>query len=244
MDMPHHLRSLPPEALNILRYFHTVSAPSAHADQIIEGAGLSDRGFGKAIRRLVTKNYLVMDGEQVYRLSDSGKRVVAELGNYDENTPEEVEISTPDEARFVMRRVVLVTPRVFQAGQPTNVYVGFDDAEDDEVVSAPFEVILRLSIVHGEPDESKESSLVLENRAAYQVFEVTVGKYTQMRVRVQVCQLQDGDIEPDACSGLYADLPVGVGEVDNTLVAFGTDLMLREELPTEEEAAADEYDVE
>jgi hypothetical protein len=43
---------------------------------------------------------------------------------------------------------------------------------------------------------------------------------------------------------MYADLPVGVGDVDNTLTAFGTDLMLREELPSEEEVESDEYDFE
>ena len=244
MDMPHHLRTLPPEALDILRYFHTLSTSSAHAEQIIEGAGLSDRGFGKAIRRLVTKNYLVMDGEQVYRLSDNGKRVVAELNNYDENAPEEEETPESDEPRFVIRHLVLVTPRVLQAGQPTNVFVGFDDADDDEVVTAPFEVILRLSVLHGEPDETKETSLVVENRAAHQVFEVTAGNYTKLRVRVQVCQIRDGEAEQEACNGLYTDLPVGVGEVDSTLIAFGTNLTLREELPSEEDATSDENDFE
>ncbi|HLU09646.1 MAG TPA: hypothetical protein VK003_08260 [Oceanobacillus sp.] len=244
MDMPHHLRTLPPEALDILRYFHTLKAPSAHADQIIEGAGLSDRGFGKAIRRLVTKSYLVMDGDQVYRLSDNGKRVVEELSNYDENAPEPEAEETPesDEPRFVTRHLVLVTPRVFQAGQPTNVLVGFDDADDDEIVKTASEVILRLNVLHGEPSEVKETSLVVENRAAHQVFEVTAGQFTQMRIRVQVCQIQDG--AADNCSGLYADLPVGVGEVDSTLTAFGTNVLLREAPPQAVEAVTDEYDFE
>lgn len=241
MDMPHHLRTLPPEALDILRYFHTLRAPSAHAEQIIEGAGLSDRGFGKAIRRLVTKNYLVMDGEQVYRLSDNGKRVVAELNDYDENAPEEAETPEADlEPRFVNRHLILVTPRTFQAGQPTNIFIGFDDADDDEIVTAPFKVLLRISTLHGDPDEVTETSLTVENRAAHQVFEVVAGSFTQFRIRVEVCQLQDGEPEEDGCNGFYADLPVGVGEVDNMLIAFGTNLLLREELPSEDEAADDD----
>jgi hypothetical protein len=244
MDMPHHLRTLPPEALDILRYFHTLKAPSAHAEQIIEGAGLSDRGFGKAIRRLVTKNYLVMDGEQVYRLSDNGKRVVAELNNYDENAPEEEETPEPTEPRLVTRHLVLVTPRVLQVGQPSNVFVGFDDADDDEVVTAPLEIMLRLSVVHGEPDETKETSLIVENRAAHQVFEVTAGQFTELRIRVVVCQLQDGEAEQENCNGLYADLPVGVGEVDSSLTAVGTNLLLREALPSEAEVDSDELDFE
>jgi hypothetical protein len=252
MDMSHQIKTLPPEALDILRYFHTLSEASAHVDAIIEGSGLSDRGFGKAIRRLVTKNYLIMDGDQVYRLSDMGKRAVAELGEYDENAPEDGEDfdeadeadEAPPEPRFVRRHIALVAPRTLRVGQPTNVYVGFDDAEDDEIVFTPLKVIVRLSVVHGEPQDVTETSIALENRAAYQVFEVTAGEYRQARLRIQVCQLENGSMELDACGGLYADLPVSAAEVDNTLTAYGTELMLREELPPETEAPEDEFDFE
>jgi hypothetical protein len=74
---------------------------------------------------------------------------------------------------------------------------------------------------------------MVENRAAHQVFEIVAGNYTQLRVRAEVCQLSDGDPEQDTCNGLYADLPVGVGEVDSALIAFGINVILREEPATE-----------
>lgn len=249
MDMSYHLRTLPPEALDILRFYRGLNTRSAHADDIIEGADLSDRGFGKAIRRLVTKNYLVMDGDQIYRLSDMGQRAVEELGSYDLNPSEEASeyqsVEMSDEPRFVKRHMVLVAPRMLRAGQPTNVFVGFDDAEDDEILFSPLEIILRLNVLHGEPQEATETSLVLENRAVHQTFEVTAGNYQQARIRVEVCQFQDDLLDPNACGGLYADLPVGVGDFDTTLTAFSAELELREEPPDEDDdLILDEYDFE
>ena len=65
MELPVSIRALPPEAIEILRYYGANGAASVHADDITVGAGLSDRGFGKAIRRLVTRNLMAMDGDQV-----------------------------------------------------------------------------------------------------------------------------------------------------------------------------------
>lgn len=279
MDMSHQLRTLPPEALDILRFYRGLNTRSAHADDIIDGADLSDRGFGKAIRRLVTKNYLVMDGDQVYRLSDMGQRAVEALGTVDLNpldafdsdyeddddddgamewidddedpfagTGVEVAVSASAEAavepRSIKRHLVLVAPRVLRAGQPTNVFVGFDAAADDEFLFSPLEVILRLNVLHGEPDETTETSLVLENRAVHKTFELVAGSYQQARIRVEVCQLNDDLLEPDGCGGLYADLPVGADDVDTTLAAYGADLELREAPPSEDDLTLNEYDFE
>ena len=240
MDVPNHLRTLPPEALDILRFYRSLNARSAHADDIIEGADLSDRGFGKAIRRLVTKNYLVMDGDQVYRLSDMGQRAVDELGSLnlepsDDSAAAGDDPETEYEPRFVRRHLVLVAPRTLRAGQPTNVFVGFDSADDDEILFSPLEVILRLNVLHGEPDEATETSLVVENRAVHQTFEVMAGNYEQARIRVEVCQFADDLLDPSACGGLYADFPIAVSDSDTSLTAYSADVELREEPPAEDE---------
>ena len=83
MELPYSLQTLPPEAVDILRYYASISTDAAHADAIVDGAGLSERGFGKGIRRLVTKNYLVMSSDQVYRLTEQGRRLIDELQGYD-----------------------------------------------------------------------------------------------------------------------------------------------------------------
>ena len=251
MDIPYHLKTLPPEALDILRYFRTLDTSSAHADDIIEGAELSDRGFGKAIRRLVTKSYLVMDGDQVYRLSDTGRRAVEELGGYDELSPEEraqmSEMSEEDEAfavtepRFVKRHLVLVTPAALRPDQPTNVFVGFDEAQEDETVSTSLDLVLRLNILHGDPQQARETSLALENHAAHQTFEVTAGHYQQARLRVEVSQYQQDTLDLEPCGGFYVDLPIQPDSADATPVAFGADVTLREDIRPEP-SVDDEYD--
>src|ERR1700712_1649539 len=114
MDMPYSLQTLPPEAIDILRYYTRLKADSAHSDSIIEGAGLTDRGFGKGIRRLVTKNYVMMSSDQVYRVTDQGRRVIEELKAYDDNAPQK---TSKSEARFVRRHLVLVTPNMLPASE-------------------------------------------------------------------------------------------------------------------------------
>src|SRR5437016_2736496 len=87
MELPFHLKALPPEALDVLRYFGNIDMPIAHAEDITEGVGLTDRTFGKVIRRLVTKGYLQMDGDQAYRLSDQGHKAVEDIAEYDASGP-------------------------------------------------------------------------------------------------------------------------------------------------------------
>jgi hypothetical protein len=79
MELPFYLRILPPEALEILAYFRRQGSNIAHADTMLNATQLSERGFGKAIRRLVTKGYLVLDGDQRYRLTEHGQRAVDDL---------------------------------------------------------------------------------------------------------------------------------------------------------------------
>lgn len=230
MDLSSELSKLPPEALDILRFFGRQGSTPAHTEDIIEGAGLTERSFGKGIRRLVTKMFVAMDGEQVYRLTERGKPLVAELLEFDLMAPPEDKerAARSEEPRFIRRRAVLVAPRLLTAGQPTNIYVGLDEADEDELVMSPLNVLLRVEVLNGEPREARESSLLVENRGVQQVFEITPGYYTQSRVRVQVCQPEDDVVDLEACGGLYVDLPVSPTPANAPLTAFGADLMLKD----------------
>lgn len=247
MDMPYHLKTLPPEALDILRFFHTLNSASAHADDIIEGTALSDRGFGKAIRRLVTKNYLVMDGDQVYRLSDMGRRAVNELSGYDDSAPESYSeySATEDygeedfvtEPRDVLRHLVVVAPRALRPEQPTNIAVGFDASDDSD--SSPIDLVVRVNVLHGEPQQAHEKSLILSGQAAHQTFEITAGNYQRARLRVQVSQYQTDTLDLQPVGGLYVDLPVETSPADTSFTAYGTDLTLQTQVYTAPEPADD-----
>src|SRR5262245_24078818 len=125
MDLPYSLQTLPPEAVDILRYYSSQNVDSAHADAIVEGTGLSDRGFGKGIRRLVTKSYVAMSSDQVYRLTDQGKRVIQELQSFAGDLPS---TSNRSDSRYVRRRLVLVAPKALPAGHEVEVTLGFEEA--------------------------------------------------------------------------------------------------------------------
>jgi predicted transcriptional regulator len=225
MDLPYSLQTLPPEAVDILRFYAGIDGESAHADSIVDGAGLSERGFGKGIRRLVTKNYVAMSSDQVYRLTDAGKRVVEELRSYDSDAPQ---TSSRREPHFLRRRIVLVTPRTLTADMPVEVVLGFEDADDDEALNEPVNMLVRVSMVNGEPRRPKEASFTLGNRKLQQAFEINAGHFTKARVRVEVCQFHDDGDDFDFCGGLYVDLPVSLDASADAKVAHGVDVILKE----------------
>ncbi len=226
MEMPLSLQTLPAEALDILRYYGRTGNASAHADDITEGTSLSDRGFGKGIRRLVTRNYLSMAGEQVYRLTDQGYRAVAALQEYDLTAPEDDGGYQP---RYVRRRLVIAAPHTLLASQPTTITVGVDDAQGEDIIGDTVNVLLRMSLINGEPASGLETTLVLSNRYASQTFEITAGMYTRVRLRIELYQEQpDEQFAP--AGGVYVDIPVTANpdNVNPALMAYGADFYLRE----------------
>lgn len=226
MEMPYSLQTLPPEAVDILRYYAATGEDAAHADAIVEGADLTDRGFGKGIRRLVTKNYLVMSSDQVYRLTDHGRRIIAEVQAYERDAPEG---DDQPSAHYVRRRLVLVAPRVLAPEQIAPIIVGFDDARDEENLHAPVNLLLRLSVTNGAAQGEREATLMLTNQQVQHTFEISAGRYTAVRVRVEVCQFQDEYDDFELCGGMYVDFPVSDDGGDPSLAAYGVDVILKEE---------------
>lgn len=225
MEMPFHLKTLPAEALDILRFFAGHNEAVAQTSAMIDTTGLNERRFGVALRRLVTKGYLIMDGYQSYRLSDNGRRAVEDLAAYDETAPEGTESAS---SRVVIRRLVLVTPRALLSGQPTNVYAGFDEPEDSEFVEEPLNLLVRLQVVNSADDinPNKDSAMLLDNKAARQVFEIIAGAYTKVRLRCFVYQIENEEDPPMMAGGMYVDLNVAAGpeNADRGLTAYGVDV--------------------
>lgn len=207
MELPYHLKALPPEALDVLRYFAQIDTSIAHADAITDGVGLTDRTFGKVIRRLVTKGYLQMDGDQAYRLSDQGKTAVEELTAYDESAPEakpKREIITQD----IPRRLVVVTPEKLVADQLAAIHIGFHAATDDEQLDEAADVVARVSLVNGEPARPQEVAFQLGNDEDHKALTVTPGRYKCLRIRVNVFQLGPNPDDIAIAGGLYVDIDV------------------------------------
>jgi len=224
MELPYHLKTLPDDALDVIRFLGTLDDSTANIDDICENVGLSDRGFGKVIRRLVTKGYVVMDGSQIYRLTEQGHEAAEDLAMFDANATDD-DGGQVAEAEQIPRRLILVLPRTIVAEEPTRVFVGFNA---QPVMTDAADIVVRLSVVHGEPKTPQEQSFALKDNAAHQAFWVTPGRFTQTRIRVQVFQLGPNPDDISVSGGLYVDVDVAASadNGDTELVAYGADIAL------------------
>jgi len=233
-ELPFHLKTLEPlrGALDIIRFLDGISEPTADADLICDTLDLTDRSFSKAIRRLVTKGYVVMDGELIYRLTDQGNDAADELRAYDEATGGGLGVTVSSDdgdttLETVNRRFVLAVPGRMVAGQPNELIIGVHDAAAGTNMSGTAEMVARVSIVNGEPDAPEDLLFSLGAGAIKQSMQVTPARYTEIRIRVNVFQLGDNPGEIHTAGGMYIDVPVtsdAAGQVP--LAAFGTDIQI------------------
>lgn len=227
MELAFHLRALPPDALDIIRFMGTLDDPLAHADVIAEEVGLSDRSLGKAIRRLVTKGYLQMGVDQMYRLTEMGRRSADELAEYDAEVGDDDGTSDMVSSIQVRRQAVLVVPSPLIAGQSAQFYVGFHPAPTEERLTDAAQIALRVSILNGQPGQPQEAVFDLGNDSAYHTFAITPGNYRQARIRLQVFQLGPNPDDIATCGGMYVDTDVAAGQADgSSYAAYSTKLTL------------------
>lgn len=242
-ELPFHLKTIEtlPGALDILRFLGESDDHTSDVDTICDLLDLSDRRFSKAIRRLVTKGYVIMDGDMVYRLSEQGEDAVGELAEYDAaegNVPISERADRYDEdyeedaaqpasaaAHSVKRRLVLALPTTLTANQTSNVIVGFNPADDANTLSSPADMLLRFSVINGEPNQPKDTPLTLSNEAAQSAFNVVPGAYTQMRIKVEVMQMDNFSGDITNVGGMYVDVDVSNLQTDDgVLTAYGADI--------------------
>ena len=235
MELPFHLRTLEPlpGALDILRYFGSANTPTAEADTIIEALDLSERSFSKAVRRLVTKGYMQMDGDLVYRLSEQGQAAVEELSAYDESVastdtaplkePEPEPAPATSELQH-NRRLLVGVPQPLAASQPTELRVGFAGIETE--LEDVADVVVRVTVVNGHPSTPQDLVFALDSGSTWQPAQVIPDEQNPVRIKLEAYQLNGemGDIVP--AGGMYVDVPVVAAPESVTLVAYGTDITL------------------
>lgn len=228
-DLPYHLKALPPEALDVLRYYGKSNEQVAQAVAITDGVGLSERTFGKAIRRLVTKGYVRMDGDQAYRLTDDGQEAVEELVTYDSQASDTPLNDRSPIRRKVNRHMLLVAPRQLRAGIPAEVYLAFSPAAAGQQLHFPADVVIRVSLLNAQPSRTQEVGFQLENDLAYSTFQVIPSSYRQIRIRAQAYQLGPNPDDIEVVGGMYVNVDVTSDpSAHSDLVAFGSDVSLTE----------------
>jgi DNA-binding MarR family transcriptional regulator len=229
MELPFHLRTLEPlpGALDILRYIGHADNLSADKDELCDALGLSERGFSKAIRRLVTKGYLQMDGDMAYRLTEQGQRAVEELAAYDAATGQET-VTADDTVTETQRRMIIALPSTLVADSPVRIALGFHEAQGDAAFDeSPADVVIRLSVVNGQP-ASEDMIFQLGELPTQQTLEITPDYYSQVRLRMEAFQLGSNPGDIFVAGGMYIDVPVtNAPEGQQPTVAYGTDIRIR-----------------
>ena len=223
MGLPLDLQKLLPQALDVIRYLGTEEDGGADVDTIMDGTGLSERAFGKAIRRLVTRYYVEMPDTGYYVLTERGWQAAEDLHVFDgtpgvpaaedaslaEGEVPEEETEAPTAQVRYSRRFSMFLPRELVAGSTTALRAGFDTpAADQAPLQEPGRVIIRLSAPGCDVTPVERPLEVPVKGAAGPVqFRITPRQEGTVRVKVIAYQLvSQRDLR--GVGGMYFDLPI------------------------------------
>lgn len=224
MELPYELKTLPPHAIDVIQFLD--QQPEGHADAvaICEGANLSNRAFGKAIRRLVTRNYLNMDAAGFYRLTPEGRKAAKLFAEVSAEEPADEEPADEEAAPITPRRLTIVIPKTLSAGAPAQLYAGIDRPQASQR-GVPTSLVLRLEGVNCNISPAEHTLEVPpDSAAAPAASTLTALQSGQGRVRVRAYQLVRED-KVEEVGGMYFDfLTDDVNSAD--LQAISTDLNL------------------
>lgn len=218
-DFP-ELSRLPPQALDVLRYLGKNQITSADLDTIQTGTGLTDRSTNKAIKRLVTRNFMTMDVDRVYHIAPKGYQAISDLAQIDAHGPQET--TAPDNT--IDFDLCAVIASQLPAGQATRWMVGLNPSSDENLAH-PADVYLRISASDGQVSPATATlSLSPENSTTSTEFSIipSTGQ-NQVRVRIEALQLFEFD-EPGDAGGMYFDIQIG--NDPGTVRAIHTDISL------------------
>ncbi|MBN1287939.1 MAG: hypothetical protein JXB47_21250 [Anaerolineae bacterium] len=185
---------------------------------------MSDRAFGKAIRRLVTRNYLSMDLDGAYRLTPEGIKAAKIIARVDELNPRARKAAGEAEDT-VSRRLTVVVPRLLGVGSPAQLYAGIEAPDARQHLNGATSVVLRVEGINCSVSPVEHTLSVPQNAAAQPAaFTVIPDGIGQGRVRMRAYQLLRSD-EVREVGGMYFDFLVD-DTPSTALQAVGIDLDL------------------
>ncbi len=137
MALPYELTTFPTGALDIIRYLAGQDSYAAFDTEIIAALGLSDRAFGKALRRLVTREYVEMQYDGSYALTETGLEAAEAIAAHDEEALQEdfVEAGAPPEDDLAPENDLAALKEALHvpveaAGEPEEI--DWDEWQDEE----------------------------------------------------------------------------------------------------------------
>ncbi len=201
MALPFELTTFPNGSLDIIRYLASCDSYAASDEAIIAGTALSERSFGKAIRRLVTREYVEMQVDGTYQLTRQGLDAAEAIAVHDEEAAAEMsyseagEIGEEEEAGppSVTRSALAIFPRTFAAGRPGYFFVRVEEAAEPET-ELPVDMLFRLS---GDCEifPEQDDAAVPPQAAADPVrFEITPAAAGDFNLKLEVYHITQSDL--------------------------------------------------
>ena len=203
MTLPFELTTLPPQALDILRYMGRTKLEQADANELIEGTGFTERSFSKGIKRLVTKNYMMMDEARVYHLTQKGHTAIEDIAAHDAVTPQSAQ--QDDDQPIVEYDLCVVMASPLAAEGSTPMMLGLEPGAMD-YLTGQAQLILRLDAVNADVDPREFAATLSPDMPVVMAqFDVTpaLGKKA-IRLRIEAFQTLRMD-ELEEVGGMYAD---------------------------------------
>jgi predicted transcriptional regulator len=230
MSLPFNLQKLPPEALDTLRFMGKV-ANAVQPSEIEEGAKLSYRLVGKAIRRLINGDYIQIDiNNGSYQLTTDGKLAVEQLAEYDAKTAGSDSTKSAPSA-IAQRRLTVVMPQSFVAGRANDLYFGVNPPTAAQaLLPETANIELKISAMGGTLSTNSVSLAVPPDKAAQpSVVKLTPQQAGKLvRIRVDAFQAFEFD-SMESLGGMYFDIHPGEATTAAPAAsrAVGMDLALR-----------------
>jgi len=207
------LQKLPPQALELLRYLGRNQVDSGDENALAIGADMTRRSIGKAIRRLVTNNYMFMDDARVYFLTQKGKQAIADLATYDAASPQPAQTGPAT----IAYDLCAVIPGQLTPKQPNECQIGLSP-DNSEAVEKDTQILLRFHVTGGQI-ATRNAVLDLSSSTSMPFTSVKITPQTdEVRVRVEAFRMMGMDALEEA-GGMYFDVTTGA---DNQPVAFHT----------------------
>lgn len=198
-------------AFEIMKYLYNKPNRSADGDDIMDDLELSSRRFDKAKRRLVTRNYIQMQGDYVYELTRKGVESAEVLIQYDNE-------GGSHEAAGITRQLALVLPRNFVYGKTSPLKIGIEPNDEFTDIAS---LIIRLTPIHAQLGEYNEMA-TLDSGALIIETSITPEAYDKARIKVEVYQMQDDDFAE--LGGMYVDIMIVEDGDTGSDYAYTTDL--------------------
>lgn len=199
MSLPFELTTFPNGAIDIIRYLGQQDDYTAFDDDLLAATGLSDRAYGKAIRRLVTKEYIELQYEGSYALTEIGIEAAEAIAVHDEEMQYETDIDaadfSADEETFevieITRQVLAIAPRAAGAGLPAYLFLRVLEAPDDPL-PIPVDVVFELRGAGAQVIPDQNDTAVPETGPAdpvrFEITPATAGRFEVVITALQVTQ--------------------------------------------------------